>query len=142
MTARPPNAILGIDHLVLRVVDMEKIVRFYTQALGCTVERERPDLGLIHLRAGRSQIDLVRIDGPLGSKGGAAPGRQGRNLDHFCLRVEALDPEALRRQLAPFGVEPEEAKVRFGADGMGPSVYLSDPEGNMVELKGPPVPKG
>ncbi len=131
-------AIRGIDHLVLRVVDLQAMVRFYTQALGCSVERERPDLGLVHLRAGRSQIDLVTVTGELGRKGGAAPGREGRNLDHVCLRVEAFDLEEIRRQLAPFGVEPGKMKPRFGADGEGPSVYLSDPEGNTVELKGPP----
>ncbi len=127
-----------IDHLVLRVADLEKMVRFYTEALGCTVERRRPDLGLVHLRAGRSQIDLIPVDGTLGKAGGAAPGREGRNLDHLCLRVETFDLEALRRHLAPFGVEVGEARRRFGADGEGPSVYIADPEGNNVELKGPP----
>ena len=131
-------AIRGIDHLVLRVVDLEAMIRFYTQALGCSVERRREDLGLVHLRAGRSQIDLVTVAGELGRKGGAAPGREGRNLDHVCLRVEAFDLEEIRRQLAPFGVEPSEMKPRFGADGEGPSVYLTDPEGNVIELKGPP----
>jgi catechol 2,3-dioxygenase-like lactoylglutathione lyase family enzyme len=130
--------IRDIDHIVLRVVDLEKMVGFYTQALGCTVERRRPDLGLVHLRAGRSQIDLVPVDGPLGKAGGAAPGAEGRNLDHLCLRVESFDIDAIRRHLAPFGVALEEPRRRFGADGEGPSVYLADPEGNKVELKGPP----
>jgi glyoxylase I family protein len=130
--------IRDIDHLVLRVVDLENMIRFYTQALGCTVERRRPDLGLVHLRAGRSQIDLVPVDGTLGKAGGAAPGKEGRNLDHLCLRIETFDLEAIRRQLAPFGVEVGEARRRFGADGEGPSVYIQDPEGNSVELKGPP----
>ena len=134
-------AIREIDHLVLRVVDLERMIRFYTQALGCTVERERGDLGLVHLRAGRSLVDLVPVDGPIGRQGGAAPGKEGRNLDHLCFRVESFDLEAIRRQLAPFGVEVGEAKQRFGADGEGPSVYLSDPEGNTVELKGPPSPQ-
>ena len=131
-------AIREIDHVVLRVVDLERMIRFYTGALGCTVERRRDDLGLVHLRAGRSLIDLVPVDGPLGRPGGAAPGREGRNLDHLCLRVEAFDLAAIRRQLAPFGVEVGEQGQRFGADGEGPSVYLTDPEGNTVELKGPP----
>jgi glyoxylase I family protein len=130
--------IRGIDHLVLRVVDLESMIRFYTQALGCTVERRRPDLGLVHLRAGRSQIDLVPVDGTLGKAGGAAPGKEGRNLDHLCLRLESFDLQAIRRHLAPFGVEVGESKNRFGADGEGPSVYIQDPEGNSVELKGPP----
>ncbi len=131
--------IRDIDHLVLRVVDLEKMIRFYTEALGCTVERRRPDLGLVHLRAGRSQIDLIPVDGTLGRAGGAAPGREGRNLDHLCLRVERFDLAAIRRHLAPFGVEVGEARDRFGADGVGPSVYITDPEGNTVELKGPPA---
>jgi len=141
MTAAGAITIREIDHLVLRVVDLEAMIRFYTEGLGCTLERRRDDLGLVHLRAGRSFIDLVPVDGPLGRAGGAAPGKEGRNLDHLCLRVEALDPAAIRRQLAPFGVEPGEVKPRFGADGEGPSVYLTDPEGNTVELKGPPSPK-
>ena len=131
-------SIRGIDHVVLRVVDLKAMVRFYTGALGCRVERERPDLGMVHLRAGGSQIDLIDVAGELGRKGGVAPGSEGRNMDHLCLRVEPFDLEAIRRQLAPFGAEPGEVKPRFGADGEGPSVYLSDPEGNTVELKGPP----
>ena len=122
-----------------RVVDLEKMIRFYTEALGCEVARRRPDLGLVHLRAGRSMIDFVPVDGPLGKVGGAAPGREGRNVDHFCLRIESFDIDALRRHLAPFGVELAEPRERFGADGMGPSVYFTDPEGNSVELKGPPA---
>jgi len=127
-----------IDHLVLRVVDLDNMIRFYTEALGCTVARRRPDLGLVHLKAGRSMIDLVPVDGPLGKAGGAAPGKEGRNLDHLCLRLESFDLEAIREHLAPFGVEVGEARKRFGADGEGPSVYIQDPEGNSVELKGPP----
>lgn len=129
--------IRDLDHLVLRVVDLDTMIRFYTEALGCEVARRRPDLGLVHLKAGRSMIDLVPVDGPLGKVGGAAPGREGRNVDHFCLRIESFDIEALRRHLAPFGVELGEPRKRFGADGEGPSVYLTDPEGNSVELKGP-----
>lgn len=135
----PAIVIRDLDHLVLRVVDLDRMIRFYTEALGCEVARRRPDLGLVHLKAGRSMIDLIPIDGPLGKVGGAAPGKEGRNLDHLCLRIETFDIEALRRHLAPFGVELAEPRKRFGADGEGPSVYLTDPEGNSVELKGPPV---
>jgi glyoxylase I family protein len=131
--------IRDLDHLVLRVVDLENMIRFYIEALGCTVARRRPDLGLVHLKAGRSMIDLVPVDGQLGRAGGAAPGKEGRNLDHLCLRLESFDLESIRRQLAPFGVEVGEARKRFGADGEGPSVYIRDPEGNTVELKGPPI---
>lgn len=128
--------VVGIDHLVLRVVDLERMVRFYGDALGCRVERRRDDLGLVQLRAGRSLIDLVSVDGPLGRAGGAAPGAQGRNLDHFCLRVEPFDEAAIRARLADCGAAAGPLASRYGAEGEGPSLYLDDPEGNVVEIKG------
>lgn len=126
-----------IDHLVLRVVDLEKMLRFYGEVLGCTVARRQDDLGLVQLRAGRSILDLVSVDGPLGRAGGGAPGREARNLDHFCFRVEPFDDTGLRQHLAAHGVEAGPTELRYGAEGEGPSLYLSDPEGNIVELKGP-----
>ena len=130
--------ILGLDHLVLRVRDARRMTRFYCEVLGCRVERAREDLGLTHLRAGESMIDLVTVDGELGRKGGAAAGPEGRNLDHFCLRIEPFDAAALVSHLASHGITAGEIKTRFGAEGEGPSLYLTDPEGNVVELKGPP----
>jgi glyoxylase I family protein len=131
--------IRDIDHLVLRVADLPRMLRFYRDVLGCAVERDRRDLGLVQLRAGRSMLDLVPVDGPIGRQGGAAPGTQGRNLDHFCLRVEPFDEAAIRRDLAAHGIEAGPAASRYGAEGEGPSIYLDDPEGNVVELKGPPA---
>lgn len=133
--------ILRLDHLVLRVRDLDAMVRFYTGVLGCTLERRQEELGLYQLRAGASLIDLVTVDGQLGRAGGAAPGHEGRNLDHFCLRIEPFDPQALRTLLSSRGVDPGDVAQRYGAEGEGPSLYLSDPEGNMVELKGPPGPR-
>src|SRR5258706_3905085 len=127
-----------IDHLVLRVVDLDRMLRFYCGALGCTVERRQDAIGLVQLRAGRSLIDLVPIDGELGRAGGAAPGKEARNLDHFCLRVEPFDEPGIRRHLEAHGVEVSPVAARYGAQGQGPSVYVTDPEGNVVELKGPP----
>ena len=132
--------ILQLDHIVLRVRDVQAMLRFYTQVLGCTVERVQDELGLYQLRAGASLIDLVTIDGKLGRTGGAAPGPEGRNLDHFCLRIEPFDGDAVRAWLSSRGANPGEVMQRFGAQGQGPSLYLSDPEGNVVELKGPPAP--
>lgn len=129
-----------IDHLVLRVVDADAMVRFYCDVLGCAIDRRRDDIGLIQLRAGRSLIDLVPVDGELGGAGGAAPGREGRNLDHFCLRLETFDEREIRKHLACTGAQAGETGSRYGADGEGPSIYVSDPEGNIVELKGPPWP--
>jgi len=126
-----------IDHLVLRVAQLPRMLEFYCGVLGCTLERREDGLGLVQLRAGRSLIDLVTLDGPLGAAGGAAPGREGRNVDHFCVRVEAFDEASLRRELAAAGVAVGEVAERYGAEGMGPSVYVTDPEGNVVELKGP-----
>ena len=130
--------ILDIDHLVLRVVSLETMLRFYCEVLGCSVERRQDDLGLVQLRAGASLIDLVPVDGKLGRAGGSAPGRQGRNLDHFCLRVEPFDAAAISAHLRRHGASPGEVERRNGAQGEGPSIYVADPEGNTVELKGPP----
>jgi len=128
-----------IDHLVLRVVDLEKMLSFYCGALGCTVERRQDEMGLVQLRAGRSILDLVPVQGRLGQAGGAAPGRDARNLDHFCFRVEPFNETTIRSQLEAEGIEVGQVESRYGAEGEGPSIYLSDPEGNIVELKGPPA---
>ncbi|TMG98382.1 MAG: VOC family protein [Betaproteobacteria bacterium] len=130
--------ITHIDHIVLRAIDAERLLAFYRDVLGCTLERRQDELGLIQLRAGASLIDLVPVDGKLGRAGGAAPGREGRNLDHFCLRIEPFDDAAICAHLRAHGVDAGEFATRFGADGDGPSVYLQDPEGNTVELKGGP----
>lgn len=126
-----------IDHVVLRVTDLDTMVAFYTQALGCTVERRQDDIGLVQLRAGSSLVDLVPVDGKLGRAGGAAPGAGGRNLDHVCFRVEPFDEGAIRAHLALHGVQAGPVEPRYGAEGEGPSIYLADPEGNALELKGP-----
>lgn len=131
-------SIRDIDHLVLRVIDLDKMLAFYCGALGCTIERRQEAIGLVQLRAGRSLIDLVPVDGELGRAGGAAPGAEGRNLDHFCLRIEPFDEAAIRSHLQEHGVSAGKVESRYGAEGDGPSMYLDDPEGNVVELKGPP----
>lgn len=127
-----------IDHVVLRVVDLDEMLRFYCDVLGCSVERRVDALGLVQLRAGRSLIDLVTVDGKLGRNGGAAPGAEGRNVDHFCVRVEPFDEGAIRDHLRSQGAPAGQAELRYGAEGEGPSIYVTDPEGNVVELKGPP----
>lgn len=128
-----------IDHIVLRVIELEPMLHFYGTVLGCPVERRQDAIGLVQLRAGASMIDLVPVSGKLGGMGGAAPGAEGRNLDHFCLRVEPFEEAAIRAHLAAHGVAAGALASRYGAEGEGPSVYLTDPEGNVVELKGPPA---
>lgn len=128
-----------IDHIVLRVIELGPMLHFYGAVLGCPVEKRQDAIGLVQLRAGASMIDLVPVDGKLGSMGGAAPGKEGRNMDHLCLRVEPFDEAAIRAHLAAHGVEAGPVESRYGAEGEGPSIYLSDPEDNVVELKGPPA---
>ncbi|AVG18308.1 MULTISPECIES: VOC family protein [Chromobacteriaceae] len=123
-----PFNILGLDHIVLRVADPARSERFYLETLGCRVVKRQEKLGLVHLDAGTALIDLLM------AKEGEAP---GRNVDHFCLRVEPFDEDAIRAHLSGLGIAIEPAKQRFGAEGTGPSVYLRDPDGNGVELKGP-----
>ena len=126
-----------IDHVVLRVKDIEAMRRFYCDVLGAEHVAYRPQFGMSHLRAGASMIDLVAVDGPLGIPGGAAPGREGRNMDHLCLRLEPFDQEAIVGHLRRHGTPIGDIRRRFGAEGNGISIYLADPEGNVVELKGP-----
>lgn len=135
---KPPFQLQQIDHVVLRVRDVAAMQVFYCDVLGCTVEKRQEAIGLLQLRAGRSLIDLVPVDGKLGRMGGAAPGVEGRNMDHLCLRVEPFDREAVVAHLQAHGVAVGEFGSRYGAEGEGPSQYLQDPEGNLVELKGPP----
>ena len=131
--------LIHIDHLVLRVINLEAMTAFYCNVLGCSVERRQDEIGLIQLRAGSCLVDLVPVSGKLGRAGGAAPGIEGRNVDHFCFRVEPFDPDAIRRHLALHDVVAGPVESRYGAEGQGPSIYLQDPEGNTIELKGPSV---
>jgi len=135
-----PIRFRGLDHVVLRVVDLERMLRFYCEVLGCVVERQVHDLGLVQMRAGHSLIDLVVVDGKLGRAGGGSPVTDGRNLDHFCLRLEEFDGERITSFLDTRGVVVGEVVSRYGAEGQGPSIYIDDPEGNRIELKGAPRP--
>lgn len=136
---RPPFRLRQLDHVVLRALDPAALEDFYCSVLGCTVERRQEAIGLVQLRAGASLIDLVGIDSRLGRLGGAAPGAEGHNVDHICLAVEGYDEAAIRAHLEAHGVRIGEAGSRYGAEGEGPSLYLYDPQGNMIELKGPPA---
>lgn len=128
--------ITGIDHLVLRAHDQQRLIDFYTGVLGLTVEKRQDAIGLVQLRAGSSLIDIVSVDGVLGRMGGAAPGAEGRNLDHFCLNVRGFDLAAVKAHMEAHGVAIGPEGVRYGAGGEGVSLYLTDPEGNGLELRG------
>ena len=126
--------IRGIDHVVLRVRDIERMRKFYCDVLGAHHVAYRPEFGMSHLRVGAAMIDLIQVQ--------ALP--EGRNMDHLCLRVEPFDQDAIVSHLEKHKVEVGKIASRFGAEGNGTSIYLTDPEGNTVELKGPsdgkPVP--
>ena len=127
----------NLDHVVLRVADLPGMLDFYCRVLGCTEERRLDELGLVQLRAGSHLIDLVDTNAPLGRQGGPAPGRSGHNMDHLCLRLEPFDEAAIRSHLSAHGVTAGPTERRYGAEGSGPSIYLQDPAGNTIELKGP-----
>jgi catechol 2,3-dioxygenase-like lactoylglutathione lyase family enzyme len=133
-----PIAVAGFDHIVLRIRDKAAMLAFYEGVLGLTVDRDRPELGLTHVRLGAQMLDLVTVDGVIGRLGGAGPGAEGRNLDHFAVQVSPFDEAAIRAHLAAHSVEIVEEGDRYGAAGDGYSLYVRDPEGNTVELKGPP----
>ena len=119
-----------IDHVVLYARDQEALVAFYRDVLGCEEVRRNAAVGLVHLRAGRAMLDILQM--PEGSDAGS-----GRNMDHVAFRVATFDEAAIAAHLAAFGVTPTPVKDRFGALGTGPSLTFADPEGNMIELKGP-----
>lgn len=135
---KAPFSVQRIDHIVFRVSDLKRSIEFYQSVLGCTVVRQREEIGLVHLRAGVSMIDLVSVDGKLGSRGGAAAGTEGRNVDHLCLRIEPFNEAEIIAHLKKYGLTPQgPADTNFGAEGEGLSLYFSDPDGNVIELKGP-----
>ena len=125
-----------IDHIVLRTEQLEAMIHFYSQVLGCKVERTLPpNVGLTQLRAGKSLIDLVDVDSELGRAGGPPPSGTGKNVDHFCLQIEAIGEDDLRELLESHGVEVGDFQFRYGAEAFGSSVYIRDPDNNIVELR-------
>ncbi|MFT6372936.1 MAG: catechol 2,3-dioxygenase-like lactoylglutathione lyase family enzyme [Gammaproteobacteria bacterium] len=133
--ANPIN-ITHIDHVVIRVIDLESMIAFYQDVLGCKLERGPGESRLAQLRAGNSLIDLVDANGPLGQEGGDRPVHAAPNMDHVCFQVQPWDTNTIKSHLELHGINSGDIESRYGASGMGPSVYLSDPEGNRVELKG------
>jgi catechol 2,3-dioxygenase-like lactoylglutathione lyase family enzyme len=127
--------ITAIDHVVLRTDKLSAMLTFYCDVLGCQIEREKPDLGLTQLRAGNALIDLVTVDGELGSVGGGPPAAKDNNMDHFCLQLEPISEQALSQHLQQHGIDTPDFSLRYGAQGYGQSVYIEDPQGNIVELR-------
>ena len=124
-------AIRNLDHVVVRATNLDRSIAFYCDVLGCYEERRVDRIGLVQLRAGSSMIDLIDAKETSSHEG-------PKNMDHFAVRLETFDETAIRAFLGEHGIVTNEAKSRYGAEGDGPSIYLEDPDGNTVELKGPP----
>ena len=134
-----PINIVQIDHVVIRVNNLERMIDFYTAVLGCRLEEAPGEMRLAQLRAGSCLIDLVDAKGPLGKQGGDLPDHNAPNMDHVCLQIKPWDVNAINTHLKEHAVEAGEVVTRYGADGIGPSMYIDDPEGNCIELKGPSI---
>ena len=134
MTA--PFSVVTIDHVVLRTADPARLEAFYTEVIGCPVEKRQEKIGLTQLRAGAALIDIVALKP---SEIAKSPGSAGGNMDHLCLRIDPFDAVAIRHHFAAHGIDCGEPVPRYGAEGSGPSIYFEDPEGNRIELKGPPA---
>lgn len=127
---------IQIDHIVLRTLKPKRLIEFYCHVLGCTLERETSaSLGLTQLRAGTALIDIVDVNAELGKLGGPAPSPQGNNLDHFCLQIAPTSQALITRHLRSHGIEVGEFRQRYGAQGMGASIYIHDCDGNQLELR-------
>ena len=131
-----PIKIQLIDHVVIRAMNLKQMIDFYCEVLGCQLERGLGKVGLAQLRAGNALIDLVDVMGPIGQQGGGLPDPDARNMDHFCIRLESWDVDAIIKHLKNHNVEVGDVVSRYGALGNGPSLYIKDPEGNTVEIKG------
>jgi glyoxylase I family protein len=116
-----------IDHIVLRVRDVDSMVSFYCETLGCKIENIQKEIELTQLRAGDSIIDLLKVEDNAAST--------NRNLDHFCLRIDPFNYDSLKKYFQSKGIEIYKFGERNGAQGIGPSFYLKDPDGNEIELK-------
>ncbi len=129
-----PIPIREIDHVVIRCADLDNMVAFYRDVLNCPIDKEQRDLGLIQMRAGRSLIDLLAVGTKIDRPDSGSPGagrKRAANMDHLYVRVEPFDADALRAHLQAHGVRIGDEARQYGAEGY-------DPEGNMVQLKGPP----
>lgn len=134
--SKPPFTLTGLDHVVFLVDDMAKALTFYHEVLGCQPGYSYPALGMEQVWVGSALIVLWDTTHP-GAKAAVPPVQGGRNVDHVCIATSPFDHDALRAHLAAHGVEIEREAMHGGARGMGHSVYVLDPFGNKLEIKGP-----
>lgn len=118
--------IKSIDHIVLRTTQLDKMLFFYCDVLGCVIENKQEAIKLTQLRVGDNLIDLLVVDESIQAK--------HRNLEHFCLRIAPFNYPQLKAYFEKYEIEAKHFGNRYGSKGMGDSFYISDPEGNEVEL--------
>lgn len=133
-----PFSLVGIDHVVFIVDDMEKALAFYHDVLGCQPGYSYPALGMEQVWAGAALIVLWDTTHP-GAASAVPPIAGGRNVDHICIATNPFDHNDFRAHMIRHGVEIETEAFHGGARGMGDSFYIRDPFGNKLEIKGPAV---
>ncbi len=131
-----PFALVGIDHVVFLVDDLDRAVTWYREVLGCPPGYSYPALGMEQVWAGSALIVLWDTTHP-GAKSAVPPVAGGRNVDHVCITTTPFDHADMRAHLAAHGVAIEREAMHGGARGMGHSFYIHDPFGNKLEIKGP-----
>ncbi len=136
MSQLSPIQVAVIDHVVLRTKRLNRMIAFYRDVLGCPVEREAGASGLVQLRAGNSLIDILDVSGSAEADDDEV--QRADNMDHVCLQLKAWDEKLIVGHLRRHSVTAGDVVMRYGAKGTGPSMYISDPDGNTVELKGEP----
>lgn len=140
--------VVGLDHVVLRARSLPRLEAFYAELLDTSVERRNDAFGMVHLRTGTALLDIIQADPTRPAPG---DGADVRNVDHFAFSLSTFDEPALTAHVVRVVAADSErygetsaagpaveVHRRYGAGGFGRSLYVSDPEGNSVELKGPP----
>ena len=121
--------VTGMDHIVLAVDDVERALAWYGDELG--LEGVRVD----EWRDGKAPFPSMRVSNGtiIDFLPASERAEKGLNLDHLCLVIEPEDLDAMKAS-GRFDVLDGPAP-RYGAQGMGTSLYVRDPDGNTVELR-------
>ena len=127
--------ITEMDHIVLRVKDVEESLRFYCETLGMPSERvDQWRAGEVRFPSARLNADTI-ID--FFGTDQETIGKDGvKNQDHYCMVIEPTDMEELKAKFEAMGVEIQAGPGnRWGSHGDGISLYIYDPDNNVVELR-------
>jgi catechol-2,3-dioxygenase len=118
--------VTGVSELVLEVLDLGRAERFYSEVLGFPVVDRWDEGGRVWLMAGtRTRIGLWR------PQVGIATGRGGLHV-HYAMKIDDADFDGAVERLRGEGCEPE--VVSFEDDDHGRALYVTDPDGNVVEF--------